>query len=77
MAVTSLPVRFTTSAKSICALGSGVDLSMMPEAGALDPADETCFEYQRLVDQSGNSIRSGCFFSRSCSSARTFSSQNA
>ena len=23
---------------------------MMPEAGALDPADETCLEYQWLVD---------------------------
>ena len=23
---------------------------MMPEAGALDPADETCREYERLVD---------------------------
>jgi len=28
----------------------GADLSMMPEAGALDPADETCREYERLVD---------------------------
>jgi hypothetical protein len=28
-------------------------------------------------DQSGNSIRSGCFLARSCSSARTFSSQYA
>jgi hypothetical protein len=28
----------------------GVDLSMMPEAGALDPADETCREYERVVD---------------------------
>src|SRR5437660_11876865 len=31
----------------------------------------------RPPDQSGNSIRSGCFLSRSCSSARTFSSQYA
>jgi hypothetical protein len=23
---------------------------MMPEAGALDPADETCREYERVVD---------------------------
>jgi hypothetical protein len=29
---------------------SGVDLSMMPEAGALDPADETYREYERVVD---------------------------
>ena len=28
----------------------GVDLSMMPEAGALDPADETCREHERVVD---------------------------
>jgi hypothetical protein len=28
----------------------GVDLSMMPEAGALDPADETCREYERVID---------------------------
>ena len=28
----------------------GVDLSMMPEAGALDAADETCREYERVVD---------------------------
>jgi hypothetical protein len=28
----------------------GVDLSMMPEAGALDPADEACREYERVVD---------------------------
>ena len=28
----------------------GVDLSMLPEAGALDPADETCREYERVVD---------------------------
>jgi hypothetical protein len=28
----------------------GVDLSMMPEAGAMDPADETCREYERVVD---------------------------
>lgn len=24
---------------------------MMPEAGAIDPADETCREYERVVDQ--------------------------
>jgi hypothetical protein len=24
---------------------------MMPEAGALDPADETCREYKRVVDE--------------------------
>lgn len=28
----------------------GVDLSMMPDAGVLDSADETCREYQRVVD---------------------------
>ena len=28
----------------------GPDLSMMAEAGALDPADETCREYERVVD---------------------------
>jgi len=28
----------------------GVDLSMMPEAGLLDPADETSREYERVVD---------------------------
>jgi hypothetical protein len=28
----------------------GVDLSMMPEAEALDAADETCREYERVVD---------------------------
>ena len=28
----------------------GVDLSMMHEAGALDPADETSREYKRVVD---------------------------
>jgi hypothetical protein len=30
--------------------GSGPDLSMMAEAGALDPADETFREYERIVD---------------------------
>jgi hypothetical protein len=29
---------------------SGPDPSMMADAGALDPADETCREYERLVD---------------------------
>ena len=29
---------------------SGPDLSMMTEAGALDPTDETLGEYERLVD---------------------------
>jgi len=29
----------------------GVDLSMLPAAGALDPADETCREYKRVVDE--------------------------
>ena len=28
----------------------GVDLSMMPEAGTVEPADETCREYERVVD---------------------------
>ena len=28
----------------------GVEPSMMPEAVALDPADETCREYERVVD---------------------------
>ncbi|HTS05058.1 MAG TPA: helix-turn-helix transcriptional regulator [Candidatus Eisenbacteria bacterium] len=28
----------------------GVDLSMMPEAGLIDPADETSREYERVVD---------------------------
>jgi hypothetical protein len=28
----------------------GVDLSMMPEAGEIDTADETCREYERVVD---------------------------
>ena len=28
----------------------GVDLSMMPDAGAVDPVDETCREYKREVD---------------------------
>lgn len=28
----------------------GVDLSMMPDAGAIDLADETCREYERVVD---------------------------
>ena len=28
----------------------GVDLSMLPEAGDLDPADETSREYERVVD---------------------------
>jgi len=28
----------------------GVDLSMLPEAEVLDPADETCREYERVVD---------------------------
>jgi hypothetical protein len=28
----------------------GVDLSMMPEAEALDPVDETCREYERVID---------------------------
>lgn len=28
----------------------GVDLSMLPDAGALDAADETCREYERVVD---------------------------
>jgi hypothetical protein len=30
--------------------GSGPDLSMLPEAGALDPADETAREYERVAD---------------------------
>ena len=30
--------------------GGGVDLSMLAEAGALDPADETFREYERVVD---------------------------
>jgi hypothetical protein len=30
--------------------GSGHDLSMLAEAGALDPADETFREYERVVD---------------------------
>jgi hypothetical protein len=30
--------------------GGGVDLSMLAEAGAMDPADETCREYERVVD---------------------------
>jgi hypothetical protein len=30
--------------------GGGVDLSMLAEAGALDPADETFREYERAVD---------------------------
>ena len=30
--------------------GSGPDLSMMAEAGALDPVDETLREYERVVD---------------------------
>jgi hypothetical protein len=30
--------------------GSGPDLSMMAEAGVLDPADETFREYERVVD---------------------------
>jgi hypothetical protein len=29
---------------------SGSDLSMMSEAGALDPMDETFREYERIVD---------------------------
>lgn len=29
---------------------SGLDLSMMAEAGAVDPADMTCREYERVVD---------------------------
>jgi hypothetical protein len=28
----------------------GVDLSMLPEAKTVDPADETCREYERIVD---------------------------
>jgi hypothetical protein len=28
----------------------GPDPSMMADAGALDPADETCREYERVVD---------------------------
>jgi hypothetical protein len=35
---------------SINALGERADLSMMAEAGALDPADETFREYERVVD---------------------------
>ena len=27
----------------------GVDLSMLPDAGRIDPADETCREYKREV----------------------------
>jgi hypothetical protein len=30
--------------------GSGLDLSMLAEAGALDPTVETCREYERVVD---------------------------
>jgi hypothetical protein len=30
--------------------GGGPDPSMMADAGALDPADETCREYERVVD---------------------------
>jgi hypothetical protein len=29
----------------------GVDLSMLPAAEALDPADETCREYKRVIDE--------------------------
>jgi hypothetical protein len=28
----------------------GVDLSMLPDAGAVDAADETCREYERIID---------------------------
>jgi hypothetical protein len=31
--------------------GTEPDLSMLPDAGALDPADMTCREYERVVDQ--------------------------
>jgi len=27
-----------------------IQILMMPDAGALDPADETCREYERVVD---------------------------
>lgn len=48
---TSSPVNFTTSGKrSSTRWAGGVDLSMMPDAGALDSADETCREYERVVD---------------------------
>jgi len=35
----------------------GVDLSMMPEAGLLDPADKTCREYERVVGPRYLSLR--------------------
>src|SRR5580765_764439 len=34
----------------IHAMAGGVDLSMMPDSGALEPGDETCREYERVVD---------------------------
>jgi hypothetical protein len=40
-----------TRAAAIASAVGGDDLSMMPEAGALDPADETCREYKRVVDE--------------------------
>ena len=38
----------TTAAAIASAVAGGVDLSMMPEAGLLDSADETCREYERV-----------------------------
>jgi len=44
-------VSFITSAKKQLPAGGAVpDLSMMAEAGALDPLDETFREYERVVD---------------------------
>jgi len=48
---TSLQVSFISSAKEASTRwASGVDLSMLAEAGDLDPADETSREYERVVD---------------------------
>jgi hypothetical protein len=44
------PLIFITSAKRRLSVGRGPDPSILADAGALDPSDETCREYERLVD---------------------------
>jgi len=53
----------------------GPDQSMLADAGALDPADETCREYERVVDEkisrSNPSRSKAIFYSASVSPARS------
>src|SRR5579864_648461 len=46
----SLSKLISVAAPSFLFPASGVDLSMLADAGDLDPADETSREYERVVD---------------------------